>query len=59
MLTMRDTIPSAHTLAKAEFATIRLRLHKLGARVARYDETRHFMTHAAVETSPTERDETV
>jgi hypothetical protein len=33
MLTMRDTIPAAHALAKAEFATIRLRLLKLGARV--------------------------
>lgn len=33
MLTMRDAIPAAHTLAKAEFATIRLRLLKLGARI--------------------------
>ena len=33
MLTMRDAIPSAHALAKAEFATIRLRLLKLGARL--------------------------
>jgi hypothetical protein len=34
MLTMRDAIPKAHALAKAEFATIRLRLLKLlGARV--------------------------
>jgi Transposase DDE domain group 1 len=33
MLTMRDAIPNAHSLAKAEFATIRLRLLKLGARV--------------------------
>ena len=33
MLTMRDAIPDAHALAKAEFATIRLRLLKLGARV--------------------------
>lgn len=33
MLTMRDAIPTAHALAKAEFATIRLRLLKLGARV--------------------------
>jgi hypothetical protein len=33
MLTVRDTIPKAHALAKAEFATIRLRLLKLGARV--------------------------
>jgi hypothetical protein len=33
MLTLRDAIPRTHPLAKAEFATIRLRLLKLGARV--------------------------
>jgi hypothetical protein len=33
MLTVRDAIPQAHALANAEFATIRLRLLKLGARV--------------------------
>ena len=33
MLTVRDAIPKGHTLAKAEFATIRLRLLKLGARI--------------------------
>ncbi len=33
MLTVRDAIPKAHALAKAEFATIRLRLIKLGARI--------------------------
>jgi hypothetical protein len=33
MLTVRDTIPKAHALATAEFATIRLRILKLGARV--------------------------
>ncbi len=33
MLTVRDRIPKAHALAKAEFATLRLRLLKLGARV--------------------------
>lgn len=33
MLTVRDAIPKAHALAKAEFATIRLRLLKLGARI--------------------------
>ena len=33
MLTMRDAIPAAHMLAKADFATLRLRLLKLGARV--------------------------
>lgn len=38
MLTLRDAIPPAHALAKAEFATIRLRLLKLGARIV---ETAH------------------
>jgi hypothetical protein len=33
MLTVRDAIPKAHALATAEFATIRLHLLKLGARV--------------------------
>lgn len=33
MLTLRDMLPKAHALAKAEFATIRLHLLKLGARV--------------------------
>jgi hypothetical protein len=33
MLTVRDAIPNFHALANAEFATIRLRLLKLGARV--------------------------
>jgi hypothetical protein len=33
MLTVRDAIPKAHHLARAEFATIRLRLLKLGARI--------------------------
>ena len=33
MLTMRDAISTVHSLAKAELATIRLRLLKLGARV--------------------------
>lgn len=33
MLTIRDAIPKTHALAKAEFATIRLKLLKLGARV--------------------------
>ena len=39
MLTVRDVIPKAHALAAAEFATLRLRLLKLGARVivVRYD----------------------
>jgi hypothetical protein len=32
-LTVRDAIPAAHALALAEFATIRLRLLKLGTRV--------------------------
>jgi hypothetical protein len=33
MLTLRDAIPKAYALAKAQFATIRIRLIKLGARV--------------------------
>src|SRR6266436_3455194 len=33
MLTVRDAIPATHALAPAEFATIRLRLLKLGTRV--------------------------
>jgi hypothetical protein len=33
MLTVRDAIPTAHRLARAEFTTIRLRLLKLGARI--------------------------
>ena len=33
MLTVRDAIPTAHRFAKAEFATIRLQLLKLGARI--------------------------
>ena len=33
MLTVRDAIPATHPLASAEFATIRLRLLKLGARI--------------------------
>jgi hypothetical protein len=31
--TVRDAIPKAHALATAEFATLRLRLLKLGTRV--------------------------
>jgi hypothetical protein len=33
ILTVRDAIPKAHALATAEFAALRLRLLKLGARV--------------------------
>ncbi len=33
MLTVRDTIPKAHRFARAKFATIRLRLLKVGARI--------------------------
>uniref|UniRef100_UPI0019543350 transposase n=3 Tax=Gammaproteobacteria TaxID=1236 RepID=UPI0019543350 len=33
MLTLRDAVPRIHHLSKAEFATLRLRLLKLGARV--------------------------
>ncbi|GEO85914.1 IS1380 family transposase [Ciceribacter naphthalenivorans] len=34
MLTLRDAVPKTHQLSKAEFATLRLRLLKLGARVS-------------------------
>jgi hypothetical protein len=33
MLTVRDAVPKTHHLSHAEFATLRLRLLKLGARV--------------------------
>jgi hypothetical protein len=33
ILTVRDAVPTTHPLATAEFATIRLRLLKLGTRV--------------------------
>ncbi|WP_053086175.1 IS1380 family transposase [Nitratireductor soli] len=33
MLTLRDAVPRTHQLSRAEFATVRLRLLKLGARV--------------------------
>ncbi|MEO5756028.1 MAG: IS1380 family transposase [Mesorhizobium sp.] len=33
MLTLRDAVPKTHQLSNAEFATLRLRLLKLGARV--------------------------
>ena len=33
MLTVRDAVPSAHALSKAEFATLRLRVLKIGARI--------------------------
>ena len=33
MLTVRDAIPTTRDLAKAEFATLRLRLIKIAARV--------------------------
>ena len=38
MLTVRDEIPKTHALSKAEFATMRLRLLKIGARIR---ETAH------------------
>ncbi|HEX4096618.1 MAG TPA: IS1380 family transposase [Caulobacteraceae bacterium] len=38
MLTVRDAVPKTHALAKAEFATIRARLLKIGARIR---ETTH------------------
>ncbi|QLH40744.1 MAG: transposase [Defluviicoccus sp.] len=33
MLTLRDAIPKTHALTEAEFATLRLKLLKIGARV--------------------------
>ncbi|GLR45605.1 hypothetical protein GCM10007880_61230 [Mesorhizobium amorphae] len=33
MLTLREAVPKTHHLRNAEFATLRLRLLKLGARV--------------------------
>jgi hypothetical protein len=33
MLTVRDAVPKTHALAKAEFATLRIRLLKIGARI--------------------------
>jgi len=38
MLTVRDAVPGAHALARAEFATLRLRVLKIGARIR---ETAH------------------
>ena len=38
MLTVRDAVPKAHALARAEFATLRLRVLKIGARIR---ETAH------------------
>jgi hypothetical protein len=38
MLTVRDAVPRTHALAKAEFATLRIRLLKIGARIR---ETTH------------------
>jgi len=38
MLTVRDAVPKTHTLSKAEFATLRLRILKIGARIR---ETTH------------------
>jgi hypothetical protein len=47
LLTVRDEIPKAHPLAKAEFATIRLRLLKLGARVIETTSRIHLAFAAA------------
>ena len=38
MLTVRDAVPKTHVLSKAEFATLRLRVLKIGARIR---ETAH------------------
>jgi hypothetical protein len=38
MLTVRDAVPKTHALARCEFATLRVRLLKIGARIR---ETAH------------------
>jgi Transposase DDE domain group 1 len=38
MLTARDAVPKTHALAKAEFATLRIKFLKIGARIR---ETAH------------------
>jgi hypothetical protein len=38
MLTVRDAVPTTHALTRAEFATLRLRVLKIGARIR---ETAH------------------
>ena len=38
MLTIRDAVPETHALARAQFATLRLKVLKIGARIR---ETAH------------------
>jgi hypothetical protein len=49
MLAVRDAIPKAHVLSKAEFATIRERLLKIGARIR---ETAHHVRIAFAAACP-------
>ena len=49
MLTVRDAVPKAHPLAKAEFPTLRIRLIKIGARIR---ETAHRVRIALAAASP-------
>ena len=48
MRTVRDAVPKSHALAQAEFATLRIRLLKFGARIR---ETAH-RVHIAVALRP-------
>jgi hypothetical protein len=52
ILTMRDTIPAAHALATAEFATIRLRLLKLATRVIETSPIGPDQHHEHIESTP-------
>jgi hypothetical protein len=47
LILVRDAIPKAHLLATAEFATIRLRLLKLGTRVIETPSRIHLAFAAA------------
>ena len=47
MLTVRDAVPSAHALSKAEFATLRLRVLKIGARIRETAQRVHIAFAAA------------
>ena len=49
MLTVRDAVPKTHALAKAEFATLRIKLLKIGARIR---ETAHRVRIAFAATCP-------
>ena len=47
MLTVRDAVPSAHALSKAQFATLRLRVLKIGARIRETAQRVHIAFAAA------------